>query len=293
VSCAIIPTIEAKLKSIRGKRMKTQSLKIRVLTLLSLPILLTATIAQKRTTILGDAYTGKVVAVDANTREITIEYPDKTQSKRLSAILPEGYKVTRGDGADHEVQMEDFKLGRLVRIFAKSKEETIAGRKTKVFRIFRLDFLGLDEFSTLRATLKLDSAFPVKFDESTQLPSVSPLKLFASIEHNQTAIRLVNWMTHWNAKDGVKFGVVQPTTSVDEADAVLVVLKGAPGRIVDPAIYVSDWGNFTTLTGYLAVMKEGNLKVVWKATLLANEDAATMKDGLIEKELAKRLKARK
>ncbi|HEY6805649.1 MAG TPA: hypothetical protein VI306_18870 [Pyrinomonadaceae bacterium] len=106
-------------------------LKLGAISYLFLLLLFTATSAQKTQTMVGDMWKGSVVAVDSQTREITISYPNKSKTETFKAILPQGYQMTMSDGTQHEVQMSEVVIGSNVRIFAKAKDENVNGVKTK------------------------------------------------------------------------------------------------------------------------------------------------------------------
>jgi hypothetical protein len=142
------------------------------------------TLAQKRTTILGDAWTGEVVATDANTREITIKYVEKGKTETFTSVLAEGYQVKMKDGSSHDLKVSDIPIGTRVRVFSKTKEQDIGGRKVKINKISRIDFLGKDEFSRLRESLNLEPSATVTLVESENLPATTPSRYISqSIFH--------------------------------------------------------------------------------------------------------------
>ena len=111
-------------------------------------ILFNLTLAQKRTTILGDAWTGEVTATDDNNREITIQYEEKGKKETFTGVLTEGYQVKLQDGSSRALKVSEIPKGTRIRVFYKRKEREIGGgRKLRINLISHIVFLGRDEFS--------------------------------------------------------------------------------------------------------------------------------------------------
>ena len=128
---------------------------IRLICVLSVLLFATVVVlAQKRSTIMGDTWTGVVESVNETTREITIVDPEK-KTERFTGVLIEGFQLPMLDGTKRELKMSDVKHGQRVRAFYKSKTEVAAGQKTKVNVINRFQFLGIDEYTRLRQMLKV------------------------------------------------------------------------------------------------------------------------------------------
>src|SRR5688572_23735091 len=93
--------------------------------------------AQKAKTIMGDSWKGVVESSDEATRE----------------------------------------PGLRVRLFYKSKTQAVAGQRTKVNVVNRVQFLGRDEYPRMRETLKVEPSIPIVDAKSRDLPSTDPFKL--------------------------------------------------------------------------------------------------------------------
>src|SRR5690348_17339536 len=75
--------------------------------------------AQKRSTIMGDAFQGVVVSSNETTREITITYTDKEKNKTETfvGVVAPGYQQKWRDGTKRELQMSEIKPGVRIRVF--------------------------------------------------------------------------------------------------------------------------------------------------------------------------------
>lgn len=249
--------------------------------------------AQKRSTILGDAFTGEVVATDDNTREISIRYEVKGKTETLTGTLVEGYQVKMKDGSSRELKVSDIPSGTRVRVFYKTKEQDTGGKKVKINRISRIDFLGKDEFSRLRAALNLEPSTPAALSEASALSTSQPLKMYLAIEDDRIKDRFVGWVSKWNKDQAGKSGALEIVSGLAEADASLVVLKGAENLVMTPFMVGADEKvhSFPPITAFLVSKKNDGLEVLWKQVLLTNPESESEK-GRIEGEIEKRMKAR-
>ena len=256
-------------------------------------IIFNLSFAQKRSTVLGDAITGEVVATDDNTREITIKYEDKGKTETFTGTLVEGYQVKMKDGSSYELKVSDIPSGWRVRIFYKTKEQDTGGKKVKIYRISRVDFLGKDEFSRLRVALNLDQSTPVALSETSALSTTKPLKIYLAIEDERTKDTFVGWVSKWNKEQAGKYGALEIVTSLAEADVSLVILKGAENVLATPFMIGADEKvhNFPPITVFLVSKKNNGLEVLWKQVFLANPES-TAKKSRLESEIEKRMKAR-
>ena len=252
--------------------------------------------AQKRTTILGDAWTGEVVATNDSTREITIKYEYKGKIETFVGILDEGYKVKMKDGSSHELRVSEIPAGTRIRIFSKAKGQDVGGRKVKINRIFRIDFLGKDEFSRLREALNLEPSFPAKLNESGSLSAANPLKMYLAIEDgdHQAKTTFMAWVSKWNKEQAAKYGSLEIVSGFAEAQVALVVLNGAENLAVTPFMIGADGmvHNFPPITVFLVSPQSNGLEVLWKQVFLTRPVASQTAKGRIEKEVEKRMKAR-
>lgn len=247
--------------------------------------------AQKRSTILGDAWTGEVVSTDDGTREITIKFEEKGKTGTFTGALVEGYKVKTEDGGEREFRVSEIPAGMRVRVFPKTREQIVAGRKAKVSVIHRIDFLGLDEFSRLRAVLRLKPTAPVSLDEAGGLPAARPLKMHLAIDDERIRAGLIDWANEWNGKQAAKHGPLEIVPALAEADVSLVVLRGSESLVAVPPVSIVIGGELkdvylAPLTVFLVSRKNDGLEVLWKQRLLGGSGTG------VEKELEKRMKAR-
>jgi hypothetical protein len=264
-------------------------------TLLAVLLLATVAVAQKKTTIIGDAWVGIVESTDEATREIKIVNPEK-KTETFVGVLKEGYKVTLKDGTERELKVSELKPGLRVRVFYKSKTLDVAGQSKKVKLINRIDFLGRDDHTRVREMLKLPPSIPVSIEESGKLPNKNPLKLFVVSEMPDVAIRLATWADAWNNADGAKYGSVEIVDDAAQADVSLVIHWGSDETIVLVPMPIEingrDRGEFTYGTTYLVNTDDKGLHVLWqrRTGFLLNDPGATAP--YLGKELEKRLKAR-
>lgn len=253
--------------------------------------------AQKRSTVFGNAFTGEIVATDDNTREITLKYEDNGKTETFRGTLVEGYQVKKKDGSSFVLKLSDIPSGWRVRVFYRTNEQDTGGKKVKINRISRIDFLGEDEFSRLRAVLNLEPSTPVAFSETSTLSTSKTLKMYLAIEDERTKDRFIDWMSKWNKDQAGKYGALEIVSGLAEADASLVVIKGADNMAVTPFILGADLRvhSFPPITVFLVNKKNNGLEVLWKQVLLTNpesESETESKKGRIEKEIEKRMKAR-
>ncbi len=202
------------------------------------------TLAQKRTTILGDAWTGEVVATDADSREITIKYMEKGKTETFTGLLAEGYQVKMKDGSSHDLKVSEIPIGTRVRVFSRTKEQGIGGRKVKINRISRIDFLGKDEFSRLRESLNLESSVTVTIVDSGNLPTVTPLKLYLAIDLPRIKDCFVDWVSKWNKEQAIKYGPLEIVPDLAQSDVALIAYRGSESMIVPfPVEFYDPAGN--------------------------------------------------
>ena len=253
--------------------------------------------AQKASTLSGETVVkGVVVTANEATREITLAYPDKDKTQTFTAVLERGYKQKLRDGTFRELAISELKSGLRLRVFYKHKREMVNGRKVKVAIINRIDFLGRDEYTKLREILDLPPSFPVTRVESAKLPPGDPLKIHLSIAEPQIEKRFLRWVKDWNAYDGRKYGRVEVVSDRAQADISGVFFWGNDE--------LSDFFSFSAgFQGYdlhevspgtaqLVTKDAEGLKVLWLKLVFETRESAEELQGLMEKELEKRLKAR-
>jgi hypothetical protein len=235
--------------------------------------------AQKTTTVLGDSWIGEVVATNNSTREITIKFEGK--SKTFTGAVVEGYQVKMKDGSSHELKVSEIPIGTRIRVFSKTKEQDVGGRKAIVNLISRIDFLGKDEFVRLREQLNVSSSISVTLAELKGFPSANPLKIYLAIEDPKVSESLVEWISEWNKDNGAKYGTLEIVSDISKADVYLARYRGS-NLIVQI---------MPTATVFLVVPKNDGLEVIWRQALAINPDKVS--SPTIEKEIEKRMKARK
>ena len=263
-------------------------------TLLAVLLLTTFVYAQKRTTILGDAWRGMVESTNEATREITIVNPDK-KTEKFVGVLKDGYQVTLKDGTSRELKVSELKPGLNVRVFYKSKTIDVAGRETKVKLIHRIDFLGRDEYTRLREHLKVQPSIPVDLIDNAKLPTTDPLKIYMALEPPLIAPMMASWANTWNHEQSAKYGRVEFVDDPGLADVSLVVIFGSD----DPVALISFPFSFkgyerqvTDATVYLVSTDDKGVHVLSLRRVLINSEEPQHAAPYLAKELEKKLKAR-
>ena len=267
--------------------------------LLSLTVSVLASLAsaQKSTTILGDAWTGEVVTANEATREITLSHPDKNKTETFVGLLEEGYKLKMKDGSQRELRVSEITPGTRIRVFYKTKQQDLGGQKMKVRSIYRVDFLGKDEYTRLREALKLEPSIPVILAESNKLPTTNPLKFYLAVEQPHIKGRLVQWVSHWNKEQAAKYGSLELVSDPGSSDISLVVYWGRDETVLPLPIMIHDQRDDRTLdlfpaTAHLVTKESEGLKVLWQKFMVLSREKLGGSAVLIEKEIEKRIKAR-
>jgi hypothetical protein len=254
--------------------------------------------AQKRTTILGDAWVGEVISASDATREITLRHPDRNKMETFVGILEEGYKVKMKDGSLRELKVSEMTPGMRIRVFYKTKQQHVGGRGMKVHNIYRVDFLGSDEYTRLREALKLEPSIPVILAESGKLPTTNPLKIYVASEQPHIKDSFVEWVNRWNKEQAAKYGTIELVPDTLQSDVSLVIFWGTDETIMllPAMIYNESSGrthDFFPATVHIVVKEAEGLKVLWqKVTLVSHEKLEGAAAVLIGKEIEKRMKAR-
>jgi len=262
-------------------------------------ILFNLTAAQKKTTVLGDTWTGVVVATDDPIREITIQYEEKGKPETFKAVLAEGYQVKMKDGSSHDLTVSEIPIGTRVRAFFKTTEQTRGGIKVKINRISRIDFLGRDEFSRLRESLNLEPSFVVTLEPSENLPAATPLKVYLAIAIPNLKDNFIDWVIKWNKENALKYGSLAIVSDLSQADIALVAYRGSEIMVVPLPLEVYDAGGnvhkavLSHATACLVIKEDRGLKVLWRQVMvIATSEKSDSSKASIEKEIEKRMKAR-
>jgi hypothetical protein len=268
--------------------------------LASLAILSLASIiySQKRSTILGNAFQGVVMSSNETMREITVTYTDKDKNKTETfvGVLKQGYQVKLRDGTQRELQMSEIKPGLRIRVFYKETSEYVAGRKVKIATINRVQFLGRDEYTTLREALGVAPSFPVTLTPTDKLPAAKPLKLFIAIHEPYIKERMIKWVSQWNTQQGAKYGEIEIVTDLAQSDVAAAFFWGTDESVVLlPLTMFDSFRNDLTIyqaTLHLVTRDDAGVKVLWPKKTFESRRELEGVQGQIERELEKRMKAR-
>jgi hypothetical protein len=254
--------------------------------------------AQKRSsTIFGNTFAGEVVSSNETTREITITYTDKhhNETETLVGVLMPGYQQKLRDGTLRELQMSDIKPGVRISVLYKEKSDNVAGRKVKFSQIISITFLGRDDYTSLRDALDVAPSLPVTPAPSAKLPAANPLKLYVAIQEPSLKQRLIHWAGQWNKEQGPKYGAVEIVSDLDQSDLAAVFFWGdedSPILLPLLASYGGDLHELFLATVHLVTKDSEGVKVLWQSRTFESPKRIEGMQGLIERELEKRLKAR-
>ena len=258
------------------------------------------TMAQKKSTLVGDIVIGELTGKDETTREITLKYPGKAGPEIFSGILANDYKFKSEDG--RVGRLTELAPGMHIRVFYKSSSEKVSGQKKEINKISRIDYLGIDEHSRLRNQLNIDPSTVVALAEKDELPAGSPLKVYLAVGYSNVSEYLVESIERWNKKDGDSFGRLEVVSKLDQADISVVVARGADTMVMTfpvGQVYYNDReikGQWAQATSYLVVKDSPGLKVVWTKIVpvfMPSDSVASPKSfEVMMTELGKRMKAR-
>ena len=267
-----------------------------LLIILAISLISAVGLAQKAKTIMGDSWKGVVESADETTREIKIINPDK-KTETFVGVLEDGYQVKLKDGTSRELKVSELKPGLRVRLFYKSKTRDVAGQRTKVNLINRVQFLGRDEYTRMRETLKVDPSTPVVDATSRDLPSTDPFRLHLALEPENLGKRLLKWVEEWNKYESKKHGRVEIVDDMAQADVSMTVIWGKDDSFFHLPAKIGygnsepRWVGFGT--GYLTIKDDTGLHLLWEGMMgldLEEPERTAPRLGLF---LEKKLKARK
>src|ERR1041385_4103979 len=191
-----------------------------------------SSVAQKKSTLMGDIVMGELAARDEATREVTIKYPGKEGPEIFSGVLVDGYKVKMGDGTNRDFNLNEILPGMHIRVFYKSGSEKVNGQEKKVNKISRLEFLGKDEFERLRNQLNVDPSTTVVHAEKDDLPAASPLKIYLASAYGNVREYFVESIEKWNRRNGDVFGRLELLSDLNQTDIMIVVARRADTMVV-------------------------------------------------------------
>lgn len=276
-------------------------MKALLLTAMILSAAISSTVAQKKSTFVGDLVIGELTRKDEATREIAIKYPGKEGPEIFTGILWDGTKLKSGDVSSRDMTLSEFVPGMHIRVFYKSGREKVNGQERKINKISRLEYLGNDEYFRLRIQLNVDSSTSVAPAEKDDLPAKSPLKIYPATAFKNIHEYFVESIDKWNRKNGDSHGKLEVVAYIDQADILLVAAPGADTMVAvipdfnkDPDDDVKRaWAQATL---YLVVKEPGGLKVLWtRVTPILFTEAMNASPRSFEElvaELEKRMKAR-
>jgi hypothetical protein len=258
------------------------------------------TVAQKKSTLLGDIVIGELTGKDEATREITIKYPGKEGPEIFSGVLAHDYKLKSQDG--RVWQLSEIVPGMHIRVFYKTRHEKVSGQEKKIHKISRIDYLGKDEYARLRNQLNLDPSVAFARAEIYELPATSPLKVYLAIAYKNVHEYFVESINEWNQKNGNSYGKLEVVSDLKQADISVVIAREADTMVVVlPAGPVDGTRNsknaWYQATSYLVVKDSaGGLKVLWTrighVLMYSDSDASPRSFEVVMAELGKRMKAR-
>ena len=102
-------------------------------------LLATCLQGQHRTLDGCDTWTGSVISVDDQTRQITLEAITGSDTQTFTGVLKKGLRVKRRDGSETELKMSEISVGSFKDAFYTQKTRKVAGKKEKFYEIYRLE----------------------------------------------------------------------------------------------------------------------------------------------------------
>ena len=257
------------------------------------------TVAQKKSTLIGDIVVGELTGKDEATREITIKYPGKEGPEIFSGILADDYKLKTEDG--RVWQLSEIVPGMHIRVFYKAAHEKVSGQDKKINKVSRIDYLGKDEFARLRNQLNVDPSTAFANAEKVDLPAASPLKVYLGIAYGNVHESFLEWIDKWNQKNGNSYGKLEVVSDLKQADISVVVAREADTMVLALPAGAFDGTNankgaWVQATSYLVVKDSEGLKVLWTRILpvfnYSNTEGSPKSFEVVLAELEKRMKAR-
>jgi hypothetical protein len=247
---------------------------------------------QKFPTARGDAWNGKVEAVDAATREITLTSLAGSKPETFKGVLDIGFRARLLDDSVAQPDISEIPLGMRVRAYYETVQENVGGKKVKVNHVSAVLFLGRDDFDRLRVRLHLAPSASVAAEESGQLPAANPLKIYVTLDPPRTKDEFVKWASRWNKEDAGKYGQIEIVSDAAQADVSLVVYNTVM-ELSEPLPFSE--GNVVALPSalaFLVVPRAGGVSVLWRYTPLFSGPRSTVLTERVEKEIERLLKAR-
>jgi hypothetical protein len=187
----------------------TETLVKRILLVMLVASACAPQVSAQKAKALDDLFTGKVIATNDDTREINLTYSGKNKTETFTGVLKEGYQVKMGDGSLHGLKVSEIGPGERIRVFYKPTSREVNGQKVKVNVIFRVVFMGPDEFTRMRQLLKVDRSTPVTVVETKGLPGGDPLRLKFVCDDPESCAEFTKWVEEWNKQEAGKYGKVE------------------------------------------------------------------------------------
>jgi hypothetical protein len=251
-----------------------------------------SSVAQKKSTFMGEIVVGELTGRDEATREITVKYPGKEGPEIFSGILVDGYKLKMNDSRS-DLKLSEIVPGMYIRLFYKTAK--------KINKISKIEVLGNDEFFRIRNQLNLDPSTAIAHAEKDDLPANSPLKVYLAIVYSSVHQHLVEWIEKWNRKNGDLYGKLEVVSDSEQADMFIVTARGADAMVAifpvtmgrDATVVEGQWSHATS---YLVVKDAGRLKLLWTGVgpvfSSPGSESSNKTNELVTAELEKRMKAR-
>jgi hypothetical protein len=260
-------------------------------------------VAQKKSTFVGDLVIGELTGKDEATREITIKYPAIEGTEIFTGILADDSRLKMGERGVRDLMLSEILPGMYIRVFYKTRRETVSGQEKRINKITRLEVLGEDQFFRIRNQLNLRPSVVIEYAENgSTLPARSPLKIYPDIAYPNVHQDLVAWIDKWNQKKGDSYGKLEIVHDLYQADALIVIAPGADTMVAVLPMMASDGsgaiqGVLYQATSYLILKDAGRLKVLWTKVVpvLSTSNLADVSPKTFEvvmAELEKRMKAR-
>jgi len=251
---------------------------------------------QKRSTILGDTWIGIVVNANESTREITLRNPDKNRDETFVGLLEVGCKLKMRDGSSRELLMSELKPDMRIRAFYKTKTQDVGGQKRKVNIIHKVEFLGIDEYTILREALELEPTIPVISAESQKFQTSDPLKIYLAFGLPHLKERFVKWVARWNEQQAEKHGHIEVVPDRASSEVSIVCFWGSDESIaiLQTTVYDSTGRSYdvSPATAYIVTTDKDGIKILWTRRLMMSHEKPDLPEGIFEKEIEKRMKAR-
>lgn len=90
----------------------------------------------------GDTWSGQVVSVNEQTREITLSYTKNGKSQMFVGVPEDDYLVKEHKGPTRPLKMTDISIGKTIKVWYMPEMKSVRGRKVKVNAIFLIDAIG-------------------------------------------------------------------------------------------------------------------------------------------------------